>query len=97
VSFVVAAGDLPGVTAWAREANAILFLPDGTVRAPDMVMLMNAEGVCNEEAGLPYPPDAIARRTRTLKLLSNTRPAPLASMPPCLGEAEVALPGFGSP
>ncbi|MBV8919586.1 DUF4272 domain-containing protein [Bradyrhizobium sp.] len=91
VNFVVALGDLPAVTAWARSANAILFLGDGSVRAPDMAMLMNAEGVFNDKAGLPYPPDAIARRARTLKLLGNTRPAPPASMPPCFGEAEAAL------
>jgi hypothetical protein len=91
VAFGVEAGDLLAVTAWARRANAILVLPDGSVRAPDMAVLMTAEGVFNEEAGLPYPPDAIERRTRTLKLLSNTRPAPPASMPPSLGEAEVVL------
>jgi len=68
-----------------------LVLPDGSVRAPDMAVLMTAEGAFNEEAGLPYPPDAIERRTRTLKLLSNTKPVPPASMPPSLGEAEVVL------
>jgi hypothetical protein len=91
VTFLVEAGDLPAVTAWTRRANAIVLLPDGAVRAPDMGMLMSAEGVFNDQADLPYPPDAIERRARTLKLLSNTRPAPPASMPPSLGEAEVAL------
>jgi hypothetical protein len=91
VAFLVEAGDLLAVTAWAQRANAILVLPDGSVRAPDMAVLMTAEGAFNEEAGLPYPPDAIERRTRTLKLLSNTKPVPPASMPPSLGEAEVVL------
>jgi hypothetical protein len=91
VSFVVEAGGLPAVTAWARAANAILFLPDGSVRAPDMAMLIDAAGVFNDEARLLYPPDAIARRARTLELLSGITPAPPASLPPCLGEAEVIL------
>jgi len=56
-----------------------------------MAVLMNADGVFSSEAALPYPPDAIARRARTLELLSGIRPAPPVSMPPCLGEAEVAL------
>jgi Domain of unknown function (DUF4272) len=90
-TFLVEAGDLPAVTAWAHRANAILVFPDHSVRAPDMAVLMTAAGAFNEEAGLPYPPDAIARRTRTLELLSNTRPAPPASMPPSLGEAEVVM------
>lgn len=91
VAFAVEASDLMTVTAWARQANAVLFLPDGSVRAPDMVVLMTAEGLFNEKAGLPYPADAIERRTRTLQRLSNTRPVPPASMPPCLGDAEVVL------
>jgi hypothetical protein len=91
VTFLVETSDLPAVSAWARRANAILFLPDGSVRAPDMAVLLNAEGVFNEAAALLYPPDAIERRTQSLELLSNIRPAPPASMPPCLGEAEVAL------
>jgi len=90
-AFVVVAGDLSAMIAWARRANAILVLPDGSVRAPDMAVLMTAEGAFNEQASLPYPPNAIARRTRTLELLSHTRPAPPAGMPPSLGDAELAL------
>jgi hypothetical protein len=65
VTFLVEAGDLAAVTAWAQTANAILLLPDGSMRAPDMAMLMNAESVFNEEAGLPYPADASDGRGRS--------------------------------
>src|SRR5438477_8821092 len=52
VALHIEARDLPAATAWARQANAILFFPDGSVRAPDMAVLMNADGVLNSEAGL---------------------------------------------
>lgn len=91
VSFAVAASDLPRVEAWALAANAVLFLPDGSVRAPDMALLMSAAGETDPAARLPYPPDAVARRARTLERLGNLDPKPPAGMPPALGEAELAL------
>ncbi len=82
VSFAVAASDLPRVEAWALAANAVLFLPDGSVRAPDMALLMSAAGETDPAARLPYPPDAVARRARTLERLGNLDPKPPAGMPP---------------
>lgn len=91
VSFEVVTFDLPDVEAWALAANAVLFLPDGSVRAPDMAILMSAGGESDPSATLPYPPDAVARRARTLDRLAGTDLTPPASMPPAIGEAEVVL------
>ncbi len=92
VSFEVVTLDWPEVEAWAHAANAILFLPDGSVRAPDMAILISAEGASDPAAVLPYPADAVARRARTLEQLKGMDPSPPASMPPAIGEAEVVLP-----
>lgn len=92
LSFTALPYDLPRLEAWALAANAVLFLPDGAVRAPDGAVLIGADGSSDSEAVLPYPADAIARRTRTLERLSAVQPMPPASMPPSLGEAELVLP-----
>ncbi|WP_457311410.1 DUF4272 domain-containing protein [Sphingomonas sp. UYAg733] len=91
ISFEAITPDLPHVEGWARMANAVLFLPDGSVRAPDMAVIMSAEGETAPSAALPYQPDAIARRERTRERLKLMDPQPPASMPPAIGEAEVVL------
>lgn len=90
-SFSVATDDLAPMEAWALAANAVLFLPDGSVRAPDLKVLISAEGETDPAAALPHPPDAVARRARTLARLTGLEPTPPASMPPALGEGELAL------
>ncbi|QNA82895.1 DUF4272 domain-containing protein [Sphingomonas sp. So64.6b] len=91
ISFEAIPPDLPQVEAWARMANAVLFLPDGSVRAPDMAVIMSAEGETSPSAALPYQPDAVARRERTRERLKLMDPQPPASIPPAIGEAEVVL------
>jgi hypothetical protein len=91
VSFEVDTADVPDVETWACAANAVLFLADGSVRAPDLAVLLSADGESDPDAVLPYPPDAVARRARTLARLDGIEPAPPASMPPAIGEAEVVL------
>lgn len=90
-SFHVEQADVPAMSEWARRANAVLFLPDGTVRTPELETLMTAEGVFAEYEALPYLPDALARRARSLEQLAHVSPTPPASMPPVLAEAEVTL------
>lgn len=91
ISFSVAPDASGAIELWARAANAILFTPDGSVRAPDMAVLISATGTSDPKAALPYPADAVARRNATLARLADLRPQPPASMPPALGEAEVVL------
>ncbi|WP_420139936.1 DUF4272 domain-containing protein [Sphingomonas sp.] len=91
VSLDVLPEDLDGLQRWARTANGILFLPDGSVRAPDLAILFDAEGASDPTAALPYQPDAIARRQRTLQLLEGLELQPPTSIPPAIGEAELEL------
>ncbi len=91
LSFSVAADAFGAIEQWARDANAVLFLPDGSVRAPDGAVLIDGAGNSDPVATLPYPPDAVARRERTLADLAGIEPRPPASMPPALGESEVVL------
>jgi hypothetical protein len=91
VSFSVEADHLGAIEGWAVAANAILFLPDGSIRAPDGAALLTGAGETDPGAALPYPADAVARREATLARLANLEPRPLAQMPPVLGEAEVVL------
>jgi hypothetical protein len=91
LSFEVMSDDLGDVEAWGRAANAVFFLPDGSVRAPDFSVLIGADGVGDPAAALPYPPDAVERRDRTLALLAGKEPQPPASMPPGLGVDEVVM------
>lgn len=91
VSLDVLPDDLEAVQRWARAANGILFLPDGSVRAPDMAVLLDAEGATDPSATLPYQPDAIERRQRTLQLLDGLELRPPMSIPPAIGEAELDL------
>lgn len=91
ISFSVAADAFGEIAPWARDANAVFFLPDGSVRAPDGAVLIDGAGESDPAAVLPYPPDAVARRERTLAALAGIEPQPPASMPPALGESEVVL------
>ncbi|MDB5711105.1 MAG: hypothetical protein JWL96_3175 [Sphingomonas bacterium] len=88
VSFDAAVSDLAGVEQWACRANAVLFLPEGAVRAPDMAVIMFANGDTDPSAALPYQADAIARRAVTRERLKDVQPQPPTSMPPAIGEAE---------
>jgi hypothetical protein len=91
ISFDADTPDFPQVETWARAANAVFFLPDGSVRAPDMAVIMSADGETDPSAVLPYQPDAIARRARTRKRIRGIVPQPPANMPPAIGEAEIVL------
>lgn len=61
------------------------------MRAPDLALLMAADGQSGEQASPPYPADAIERRQRSLSQLAGMTPNPPASMPPSLGAAEAVL------
>ncbi|MGO4338209.1 DUF4272 domain-containing protein [Labrys sp. KB_33_2] len=89
-SFTVADDDLPAMGNWVRRANAVLFLPDGSVCTPEMDVLMAADGDADVDAALPYPPDALERRARTLAALDGFTPKPPGGMPPALGVGEYA-------
>lgn len=91
VSFEIDEAHLGWIEPWAKAANALLFLPDGSVRAPDGAVVIDAAGEGDPEAAIPYPDDAVARRVRTRTALGDAVLQPPAGMAPALGEGELVL------
>ncbi len=77
---------------WSRQANAILFLPDGAVRDPSGRVLVDPEtGKAEPEAMVPYPQEAIVRKLRHDAHLKSQGVPVASSLPPVVGETEVTL------
>lgn len=92
VAMEVAEDDMEAFTRWAVAANAIVFFTDGTVRSPDGAVLVDPEtGDAEEDAHVPYPADALARKRRTEKLLVGRGIAIAPTLPPVISEVEVEL------
>lgn len=84
--------DLGGFEAWAHAANAIMFLPDGTVRDPAGMVLVDPEdGAADPDAVVPYPLAARVRRDATTALLRGHGVRVVASLPPVVDESELEL------
>ncbi len=83
---------LPGIAAWATRANAIMFLPDGSVRDPfGRVLVEPGSQEYDPRAGVPYMADAQERKRRSQERLSSLGLSPHEGLPPVQGEAEVVL------
>lgn len=77
---------------WARAANAICFLPNGSIRDPFGNLLIDASGYGPEKgAGVPYPEDALTRKTKSEAHLQQLGVHILRSLPPVVSEVEVKL------
>ncbi len=76
---------------WAQAANAICFLPDGSVRAPDGRALLQPGGEPDPQAQLPYPAEALARKHGTEQQLEALGISVPASLPPVVASVEVRL------
>jgi hypothetical protein len=77
---------------WAHAANAICFLPNGSIRDPLGNLLIDAGGYGPEEgAGVPYPEDALARKAKNEAHLQQLGVHVLRSLPPVVGEVELDL------
>ncbi len=77
---------------WARSANAIVYLPDGTVRDPSGAVLVDPEtGLADEGADVPYPKDALIRRKANHAKLQPLGIEVPATLPPVVSDAEVHL------
>lgn len=84
--------DLDDFAAWAWEANAILFLPDGTVRDPSGNILVDpGGGQPDPEAIVPYPVEAQERRQTHIQLLHQKGVSIPPFLPPVVGFDEVQL------
>ena len=92
VSILVHPSHMERFSAWAREANAIAFLPNGFICDPSHAVLLSPDGANDDpSAGVPYPPAAQQRKARTEDLLGNRGLRPAASLPPVIAESEVVL------
>lgn len=77
---------------WATDANAIVFLPDATVRDPWGEVLVDPQtGEPDENAEVPFPEDAWQRKQRTEEVLSDRGIAVYEGLPPVVSEVEVDL------
>ncbi len=83
---------LDAYAAWATQANALCFLPDGSVRDPSgRVLASRGEPAPDADATLPYPADAEARKARSLAALQAMDVRTPASLPPVIGADELVL------
>ena len=76
---------------WARAANAIAYLPDGSIRDCQSRVLLDAGGRTQEGAAIPYPEDALARKARSGRRLYELGIRVPESLPPVIGETELDL------
>lgn len=77
---------------WAEQANAVCFLADGSVRDPQgRVLISQGEPAIDDDAQVPYPPNALQRRAQQLALLTAQGIRVPPSLSPVPGEAEVRV------
>lgn len=92
VSLLIHPADMHRFSAWALEANAIAFLPNGFITDPAGAVLLSSDGTDdNPDAAVPYPHIALLRKTRTEDLLANRDLRAAGSVPPVIAETEVVL------
>lgn len=92
LSLEVQPEDMKAFARWAWEANALVFLPDGTIRDPSGAVLVYPDNLePDASAEVPFPEDAHARKTASLERLEIHGIEVASSLPPCLGEGEVEL------
>ncbi len=78
------------IAPWAWAANAILFLPDRSIRDPNGAVLDDPDTrLPDENAQLPFPPDARQRKEQNELLLRNRLIDVPETLPPVIGESEV--------
>ncbi|HEY4240576.1 MAG TPA: DUF4272 domain-containing protein [Kofleriaceae bacterium] len=89
----VDAAQASAVARWAQAANAIvMYRHDGILRAPDGKVLVDpASDDHDRGAQLPYPTDAIARRTTSTAQLAERGIVVMPELPPRVSEVEVEL------
>lgn len=92
LSFEADGGSFPALAAWARRANAILFLPDGSVRDPELRLLFDPQDGDGSDGEVPYPDDAEARKERSrASALDRFGLQSPQSLPPVVGAGETVL------
>jgi len=91
-SIEIAEEELETVAGWAWRNNAILFLPDSSVRDPLGNVLVDPEsGQPDQQAQIPFPEDARQRKAQSELLLRNRLIDTPDTLPPVIGAAEIEL------
>ena len=84
--------NLDAMSNWAKRANALIVLPDASVRDPaGLVLVSGQDGACHPDAQMPYPPDALQRKESTMAILEERGISVPAELPPVVGVGELAL------
>ena len=92
VSVVVEPEALPGIAAWATRANALMFLPDGSVRDPyGRLLAASGSDEYDERAQVPYPEAARSRKARSQVRLEALGLEPTEMLPPVASALEIEL------
>lgn len=84
--------DLDGLTAWAEQAVAVIFWPDGSVRDPQHRVLFAPDGSVDSDATLPWFPDALERKARSIERLQQLDIAHIDWLPYLPSQFETPLP-----
>lgn len=87
-SFDVAAGGEDRLAAFARASNAVVFMPDSTLRDPEGNVIV---GPGAAGADVPYLPRALQRREETRTRLAGNGFVTPEFLPPSPCEAEIVL------
>lgn len=92
VSLLVPEAQMDELASWAEAANALIFLPDGSVRDPHGRTLVSAAGGDPDPgAAVPHPAEAWQRKARSEALLEARGLHAPAFLPPLVSESEVSL------
>jgi hypothetical protein len=91
VSLSFDAGAFDAFADWAARANAIVFLPDGSLRDPQGRILLDAGGRSDPQAHVPYPRQAWERKARSDALIKASGIRVPESLPPLVSEPELRM------
>jgi hypothetical protein len=91
-SMIVEEQDMDGFADWAWAANALCFIPNGSVCDPSGRVLVHPGGdEPDAEAAIPYPGDAHKRKERGAIRLAELGIKVSETLPPVIGAEEVEL------
>ncbi len=92
VAFKVDGEHLEAIAPWAWKANAILFLPDRSIRDPNGALLYAPDSSEPAEgAQLPFLPDARQRKSQSEIEFRNRMVDTPDALPPVISELEVTM------
>lgn len=86
IALEVEGADVLAAQSWVKEMNGVVFTTDGALRDPAGRILIPPPDQRSDEgdpdAQVPYPADALHRKTRTTELLARRGLVPLEELPP---------------